>query len=317
MRNDEGDSKRGAGVSRALMPSGQAGGQAVNPNGGKNYRKVYADRVTAGKQPIFLPPSRKGAKSPRIGFGFTPTQTQRMSRGIQWMQAKYGRERLVFVTLTFGYEIDHDEAKTRWSTLQKRIKRKYKAIDYVWVAEIQPARLIRTGEAVIHFHAVFSRYLGASWLWNAWEEINGERFRVDIQSIKTNAAAYMSKYLAKQGREGRAVADSLEAKNSLRQKADAAKQNKEHWKLLAQLKMREDAWNELDDDMKTMLAEKMTIQGNRMGMTQAVSRALKPVKVDEVEWRNAVPKERQTQLKFAEWNEENFTFLGVWGFDND
>lgn len=292
--------------------------ERINPNAGKNYRKVYGDRVTAGKQPKFLPPPTRGS-GVRMGFGFSPSQAQRISRGIAWLEATFasgpkevvnGREyfpNIRFLTLTFGREIEHDEAKKRWSTLLKRVKRKYKGVEYVWVAEIQPARLMRDGEAVIHFHAVLSTELDAAWLWGAWAEINGgERFRVDIQRLHKSPAAYMAKYMAKSGRksEGRHVAESIAKTDRVAPK-----------ELLAQLKINEGKWWEMDEAQRRTLTKRMTIQGNRTGMSHGVSKALKPVKVDEVHWREAVPKERVTQLKFADWDEENFSFLGVWGFD--
>jgi len=284
-------------------------GQKVNPNGGKLYRKVYADRVTAGKQPTFLPPSRKGVKQKRIGFGFKPNQAQRMSRGIEWLGAEYGDENLRFLTLTFAREVDHEDAKKRWSSLQKRIKR-LGPIDYVWCAEIQPKRLLEKDEAVMHFHAVLSRPLDTKWLWDAWEEINGERSRVDLQRIKSSAAAYMAKYMAKEGRESERVASSMSSEDVQQMRAEGAKDKA----LRGQLKMARGVWEGMPEETRMYLAERMTIRGNRMGMTQAVSKALKPVKVDEVHWRDAVPTEKREKTKFMNWNAENYSFLGVWGF---
>jgi len=277
--------------------------ERLNPNAGKTWRKVYADRVTAGRQPLFLPPSAKGLKRPRFGFGFKPNQAQRVSRGIEWLGAHYGSNNLRFMTLTFAREVAHEEAKKRWSTLLKRLKR-LGDIDYVWVAEIQPARLLRDDEAVIHFHAVTSRPVDAKWLWNTWEEINGERSRVDIQRIRKNAAAYMSKYMAKSGKEASHVGESVAQIEDPDEKA-----------LRGQMKMRREEWEALDEETRNYLTERMTIQGNRTGQSHRVSKALKPVKVDETHWQEAVPTARKNGLKFAKWNAEQYSFLGVWGFD--
>lgn len=305
--NDEGEKKRG-GVPPAVVPNpdglGPTGNERVNPNAGKTWRKVYQDRVTAGRQPLFLPPSRKGTKGKRFGFGFKPNQAQRISRGIEWLTATYGQKNLRFVTLTFAREVEHEEAKKRWSTLQKRIKR-LGPIDYVWVAEIQPARLLRDDEAVIHFHAVLSRPLDAKWLWDAWEEINGERSRVDIQRIRSSAAAYMAKYMAKAGKEAEHVGASVAEVESADVRA-----------LRGQMKMRQAEWEALDEDTRRYLAERMTIQGNRTGQTQGVSAALKPIKTDEQHWSDAVPEERKGREKVKMWFPEQYSFLAVWGFDD-
>jgi hypothetical protein len=301
MMNDEGEKKA---APQGVVPRLDMT-EKLNPNAGKTWRKVYADRVTAGRQPLFLPPSRKGTKAPRFGFGFKPYQAQRVSRGIEWLTAHYGLENLRFMTLTFAREIEHTEAKKRWSTLLKRLKREG-AIDYVWVAEIQPARLLRDDEAVIHFHAVVSRHIDASWLWSAWEEINGERSRVDIQRLKKSAAAYMAKYMAKSGKEAEHVGNSVAEIESADTKA-----------LRGQMKMRREEWQALDEETRLHLSERMTIQGNRTGQSQRVSKALKPLKEDETHWSEAVPEERQGTEKFRAWNAEQYSFLAVWGFDEN
>lgn len=66
------------------------------------------------------------------------------------------RGRWAFLTLTYA---NADGWKPRdlpnlLDHVRKWLARKGKAMSYVWVAEIQPGRLRRTGEAVIHYHVM-------------------------------------------------------------------------------------------------------------------------------------------------------------------
>lgn len=66
------------------------------------------------------------------------------------------RGRWAFLTLTYA---NADAWKPRdlpelLDHIRKWLARRGKAMSYVWVAEIQPGRLRRTGDAVIHYHAM-------------------------------------------------------------------------------------------------------------------------------------------------------------------
>lgn len=284
---------------------------------GDRYRKVYRDRVTAGIVPPmdFLKPRKGVERGERKSFGFKGAQRTRIQRAAGYLEATFGKESLTFATLTYGYEVEHAEAKRHWSNLLKRLKRR-SPISYVWVAEIQPKRFLRTGEAVIHFHAIFSRRVPARELWDDWEAITGARNRVDIQPVKKNAGAYISKYMAKTGGEETYVDDAV---GIVRPKACPTKRKimAQNRQVAAQMKLRD-----LSEVEKmygkagwVRIKQAMTIQGNRAGVSQDVSAALKPVLVDNTPAWNAIPPDKGERVKFAQHNAEQFSFLAVWGFD--
>lgn len=283
---------------------------------GDRYRKVYADRVTAGIVPPmdFLKPRKGVERGERKTFGFTGSQRTRIQRAAGYLEATFGKENLTFCTLTYGYEVEHAEAKKHWSTLLKRLKRRA-PISYVWVAEIQPKRFLRSGEAVIHFHAIFSRRVNAKQLWTDWEEITGARNRVDIQPVKRNAGAYISKYMCKAGKEASYVERDLDIEQPkfCPTKRKIIAQNRA---AAAQFKL---GLSEIERMYgKTgwaAMKQAMTIQGNRAGVSQDVSKALKPVLVDSTPAWNAIPPDKGDKVKFAQHNAEQFSFLAVWGFD--
>ena len=106
------------------------------------------------------------------------------------------------VTLTYGkdYPDDH-ETKKHLDVFLKRLRRKYKDFQYVWVIEKQK-------RGAPHFHILTPFYVDKAWLNNAWNEIANtwqisagyEKQNLLPNVIKVdNAGAYMSKYLSKEG----------------------------------------------------------------------------------------------------------------------
>lgn len=121
-----------------------------------------------------------------------------------------------------------------WSNITRRFyqecKREYARkryrFDYVGVTEIQPKRLQERGELGLHIHFLYVAIrlgrgkwvLHDSWVRNKWGHILadylGENEPVQLpnyrrESVKTSAAAYLSKYLSKGGEQVQQVAEQF------------------------------------------------------------------------------------------------------------
>ena len=133
------------------------------------------------------------------------------SREMPFLCKAIGAKSSLFVTLTLPECGEDSFLKKAMSDLFKRIKRKYGAIYYVWVIEVQGQRFIKRGERVPHVHIEIAgiKYLDHSWLRSMWIEIlkkrgmeipvtqKGEYVNTDVQRAR-KPGAYMTKYLTKQ-----------------------------------------------------------------------------------------------------------------------
>lgn len=107
------------------------------------------------------------------------------------------RGRWAFLTTTYA---EADAWKPRHLSdllghIRKWMSRKGRSLSYVWVAEIQPGRLMRTGDAVIHYHVMIWLPRGLTlpkpdkqgWWPHGWTKIEWAR----------NPVGYMAKYSSK------------------------------------------------------------------------------------------------------------------------
>jgi hypothetical protein len=210
----------------------------------KTYINVYRDGMTtcvkgfSGKTCLPDPKSRTSTH-------LSQRQRRRIRRGIQYLAATSfvdGME-IYFWTLTLSFEASHEYAKKCFSNLLKRLKRHYgKRISYVWVAEIQAKRYHKTGERVIHFHFVTDTRLSVNYVRESWTEVVRRLSRTSV--AKASQPAYERVHVE--------VCDKWTGDYMSKVAEYCAK-------------------NDVEDEVNR-------IDGNRCGVSQDISEALKPVK---------------------------------------
>lgn len=160
-----------------------------------------------------VPPVNAG---PRSTIGLSRKAVSKIRRGVAYLEAQGPTW---FVTLTYpnvepGDEVaksgalvnvvEDKRAKRDLSTWLRRVKRVYGEFRYVWVAEVQPKRLLERGERAIHFHLVTNTRLPLYWLNESWTQVVGRGPAYpNQQRVKRSAGAYLAKYLTK----GRKIED--------------------------------------------------------------------------------------------------------------
>lgn len=161
-------------------------------------------------------------RAPR-GFSGLSGYAKRLTySSITYLQEKYGKHRLTFLTVTIpGVEEEVLQAiQANWSEIVRRftqeLTRKLKSSglpgEIVGVTEIQSRREMRTGQAVPHLHIVFvGKHAKGTWVLTPakvkkqWKrtiktvtgsnlDMNGS---VDMRQVRKSAARYLSKYLSK------------------------------------------------------------------------------------------------------------------------
>jgi hypothetical protein len=174
-------------------------------------RDVASFNLT-GKKPN--PPMNDGA---RVSEGLSSKGRKRIRRAAllyDELQGELGAKAMI----TLGYgdisKSGHIQSKSDLDrflkSLTRYVRKKYKVdeIHYVWVAEIQPKRMKRTGEAVIHYHIVLPYFIPRELVSKWWNNgVNKPRVKMGlpIQHLITNvipchsAAQYMSKYITEEG----------------------------------------------------------------------------------------------------------------------
>lgn len=139
------------------------------------------------------------------------------------LQRRFGKRNLTMLTMTVPplSESARKEVARNWGELERQLlqylgrcltqARQPKLV--VLVSEIQTARLSETGEAYLHFHAVFPArrkgrkgwavcaYKLRRWWWSALNRVTcgqcTQQPRVETALVKKDAAGYLAKYLSK------------------------------------------------------------------------------------------------------------------------
>lgn len=177
--------------------------------------RLYKDHVTVTNflDNQGIPPLNDG---PRRSIGLTRKAVSKIRRGVAYLEAQ---GQTWFVTLTYPNAlpdgevtepgalvnvVDDKRAKRDLSAWLRRVKRLYGDFQYVWVAEVQPKRLIERNERAIHFHLVTNQRLPLQWLNESWSQVVGRGPAYpNQQRVKRSAGAYLAKYLTK----GRKIED--------------------------------------------------------------------------------------------------------------
>jgi hypothetical protein len=190
-------------------------------------KRLHITRYSTGEikvstQEVYKPDMGESRQKPPLNTG------ERVVEGL----SKKGRRRIriacnyygslpdagddAMITLTYGAisKSGHKESKQDLDrflkSFSRHVKSKYriKDIHYVWVAEIQPKRLKRTGEAVIHYHVVCPYYVDKDLVSKWWNNaVNRPRAKANLPTQKlgtnvkggVNAGKYIGKYLSKEG----------------------------------------------------------------------------------------------------------------------
>lgn len=176
---------------------------------------VYRDHLTCQHymKNRGTPPRNEGDRG---SVGLTRKAVAKIRRGVAYLEAQGPTW---FVTLTYPNQlpdgrvhrpgdiiqvVDDKDAKRHLSMWLRRVKRFYPQFLYVWVAEVQPKRLVERGERAVHFHLVTNMPLPLEWLNRTWSEVVGRGPAYpNQQRVRKSAGAYIAKYMTK----GRAVED--------------------------------------------------------------------------------------------------------------
>jgi len=172
---------------------------------------VYAPNRAETRQ---KPPINKGE---RVVEGLSRRGRSRIRRSANYYDTIQGDNGpKTMITLTYGSisKSGHKESKADLDrfikSLTRYVKSEYKteAVHWAWVAEIQPKRLKRTGEAVIHYHLMTIYHIPKDLISKWWNNaVNKPRIKANLPTQKLlpnviscyHAGAYMAKYLSKEG----------------------------------------------------------------------------------------------------------------------
>ena len=160
------------------------------------------------------PPNNSGEREVE---GLSGRGKKRLRRACSFFDTLHGGDPVgnAMITLTYGAisKSSHKESKKDLDRFIKSFKRhirskhKVKDVHYVWVAEIQPKRLKRTGEAVIHYHLVCPYYVDKGLISKWWNNaVNKPRIKANLPTQKLitdvkggfHAGRYISSYLKKE-----------------------------------------------------------------------------------------------------------------------
>ena len=197
----------------------------VTENG---LKRIYIKRYSTGElcvstHEIQTPDIKESRSKPPINEGSRvveglskrgKSRIRRASNLYDQIQGSNGHKSMI--TLTYGdtSKSDHVGSKADLDrfikSLRRYVKKTYDVNDfhYVWVAEIQPKRLKRSGESVIHYH-IMTIYNVPYELINKWwnNAVNKPRIKAGLptQTLHPNviychhAGGYMAKYISKEG----------------------------------------------------------------------------------------------------------------------
>lgn len=161
-------------------------------------------------------------RSPRGMSGLSGYAKRLTYNATSYLEKRYGKDQLSFLTLTFPGITDVElaaiqenwaEAVRRFTNdLRKKLRARSLPDDLVGAVEIQTARANRTGQLVPHIHLVFvGRKRGKGWAlcpgqlkkqWKRlWKTLTGINLSmdgaVDLRRVIKSASRYLSKYLSK------------------------------------------------------------------------------------------------------------------------
>lgn len=160
----------------------------------------YANcEVRIGFQPSTFPtppPPNYGARSTK---GLTKNARSKIRAGVDYI-SKGNKQTLAFITLSYSDDAlpaCHKTCKSQLSTFFKALKRHSPNVLYVWVAEIQPQRLKKSGTSAIHFHIAINKFICCNWLRKTWRRITRCQKALPNVIKVYKPAHYMSKYLCK------------------------------------------------------------------------------------------------------------------------
>lgn len=169
--------------------------------------------------------SRKPPKS-RRGLGGMTSHQRRLTRwGAGWLEEKYGRQNLSFLTNTLPAEFTHVESHmtaAQWAEccrrfveeLRRQLRRKELPDHVIGCVEIQESRQERFGGVPYHLHIVFvgkkrgtTWGISKEWCSERWEDIvrnaTGNKEEINfgtatrIEKIRKSASGYLGKYMSK------------------------------------------------------------------------------------------------------------------------
>lgn len=175
---------------------------------------LYRDRLIVNSAMVNASAPTPEGSGRRFSYGLNSKQVSRIRRAVDSMEAEGPTW---FVTLTYPpgtaplrqrsdcrgmwgelvNVVPDDDAKRHLSAWLKRAKRARPGLRYVWVAEIQPRRLVERMERAIHFHLVVNQPLGREWLDESWSDVIGSQSYPNIQRVRKTAGGYLAKYMTK------------------------------------------------------------------------------------------------------------------------
>jgi hypothetical protein len=155
------------------------------------------------------PPINEGQ---RVQDGLSKRGKSRLTRAGRFYQNIYKRCNMITVgygdtSLSNDIESKHDLDRYLKS-LRRYCLKEYGEFHYVWVAEIQEGRLLRTGVRAVHYHILTPHFIPKGIINKAWNNaVNKPRKakglpiqRLYPQIISAyNAGAYIAKYCQKEG----------------------------------------------------------------------------------------------------------------------
>lgn len=194
----------------------------------KRRKSLYITRYRTGEikvstQNKYVADRNESRSKPPINSGEREVQglskkgRQRIRRACSYYDSlQDGLAHKTMITLTYGdisksgHKQSHLDLARFRKSLTRYVRKNYKVKDvhYVWVAEIQPKRLERTGEAVIHYHLVCPYYVDKDLISKWWNNaVNRPRIKANLPTQKLyphvvggfHAGRYISGYLKKDG----------------------------------------------------------------------------------------------------------------------
>lgn len=170
--------------------------------------KIYVSRFQGGVAKVGYihngqpepPPPNFGERST---LGLTKRARRRIADGVNALTLN--KTRLSFITLSYSDDAlpCHTIAKKQLSSFLKCLTRYVDKVKpavgfkYVWVAEIQPKRLKRSGVSAIHFHICTPHFIPADLIRRHWRRITKCDKALPNVILVNKPIHYMSKYLAK------------------------------------------------------------------------------------------------------------------------
>lgn len=176
--------------------------------------------------PLDLSDVSNSRKRPRRGLkGITSYGKQSVKAGGFLMRDRFPHHRMTFATVTIPPLPPEQRQMVveRWPEivrlgiewLGRRLERQGLPRAIVSVSEIQPKRLVSTGEGYLHLHMLWLNHPGRKGNWavnpvdfGAWFEATlrrqldyggVDRVNVDVKPVKGDAARYLAKYMSKGG----------------------------------------------------------------------------------------------------------------------